>query len=104
MRKATELMAAELHGSPKVTDIASRCHMSRSHFSRAFKQATGVSPQEWLMKLKLEKALSLMLCKHRSMTDISLESGFSDQPHFTRTFSRSYGVTPAQWRKAHIVV
>jgi AraC family transcriptional regulator len=99
VRKAQEVMAAELHGSLKINDVAARCHMSRSHFTRAFKQATGVSPQTWLLKLKLEKALALLLCKHRSMSDISLESGFCDQPHFTRTFSRLYGITPAQWRK-----
>jgi transcriptional regulator GlxA family with amidase domain len=99
VRKAQEVMAAELHGSLKINEVAARCHMSRSHFTRAFKQATGVSPQTWLLKLKLEKALALLLCKHRTMSDISLESGFCDQPHFTRTFSRSYGITPAQWRK-----
>ncbi|WP_413469989.1 helix-turn-helix domain-containing protein [Pseudomonas syringae] len=49
--------------------------MSRSHSSRTFKKATGHSPQEWLLKLKLEKALSLIVCEHHSMTHISIESG-----------------------------
>lgn len=98
LRRATELLLANLNGPMGVIEIAYACNLTRSHFSRAFKLSTGVSPVEWRLKARLEKAKAL-LSTPLTLTEVSLEAGFCDQSHFTKSFTRFAGVTPKAWRK-----
>ncbi|WP_320426976.1 AraC family transcriptional regulator [Roseateles agri] len=75
--------------------------LSEGHFARAFKQSVGVPPHRYLLKLRVEAAADLIRSSDRSLTDVSLEVGFSDQSHFTRTFSREMGETPSAYRFRH---
>ncbi|MCO7593806.1 MULTISPECIES: helix-turn-helix domain-containing protein [Pseudomonas] len=74
--------------------------MSRSYFTRAFKRSTGLSPHEWLMKLRIDKAKTLMTQSHLPLSQIGLECGFADQSHLSRVFLKQVGVAPASWRRA----
>ncbi|MBF8744016.1 AraC family transcriptional regulator [Pseudomonas putida] len=96
LRRAKALM---LHGSFSIIEIAAMCNLTRSHFSRAFKVATGLSPQAWRLLARMEKAKRL-LTTDTPLTDIGLECGFCDQAHFTRAFSRLVGQPPKAWRLA----
>ncbi|WP_265106058.1 helix-turn-helix domain-containing protein [Pseudomonas sp. HN2-3] len=80
-----------------IIDIAHACNLTRSHFSRAFKLSTGVSPIEWRLKARLEKAKEL-LTTSLTLTEVGLEAGFCDQAHFTKAFTRLAGTTPKKWR------
>lgn len=96
LRRAKELM---LHSSFSIIEIAALCNLTRSHFSRAFKVATGLSPQTWRLLARMEKAKRL-LATDAPLTDVGLECGFCDQAHFTRAFSRLVGQPPKAWRLA----
>jgi AraC family transcriptional regulator len=65
------------------------------HFPRYFSCTLG----EYMRKVKIDKALSLIRQPDRSLTDIAYECGFSDQSHFTRTFKAFTGMLPGQYRK-----
>jgi transcriptional regulator GlxA family with amidase domain len=52
-----------------------------------------------LTDLRIRRARELMLATDRSLAEIALETGFSDQPHFTRVFSRLIGAGPGAWRR-----
>lgn len=97
LRRATELLLANLSGPMGIIEIAHACHLTRSHFSRAFKLSTGVSPVEWRLKARLEKAKEL-LTTSLTLTEVGLEAGFCDQAHFTKAFTRLAGTTPKKWR------
>jgi AraC family transcriptional regulator len=99
-RKAKELLGQDLGSSNRlmVAEVAKSCSLSRSHFSRAFKKATGVSPQEWALACRIEKAKGLLARTDMSIACVALECGFSDQSHFCRTFARLGGHTPRRWR------
>jgi AraC-like DNA-binding protein len=99
--KAKKLLSLQSADSIRIGEVASECCMSRSHFSRAFKEATGMAPQAWLLNCKLERSVDLLKCLRNTIAEVALESGFCDQSHFIRTFSRAYGVTPNRWRKDH---
>ena len=103
-RRAKELMLRDMGSCVRISEIAEHCNLSRSHFSRAFKKGTGHSPQGWLVRMKIEKAKSLLITS-MPITDVVYECGFADHSHFTHTFSRLEGMTPKAWRRTldHVV-
>ncbi|WP_277962684.1 helix-turn-helix domain-containing protein [Pseudomonas sp. RIT-To-2] len=98
-RRAKELIAANLISGITVEAIAGECSYSRCHFSRAFKISTGITPHQYLLNLKIEKAKHLLCEQSARIIDISSECGFSDSSHFTRVFSKLVGYTPSYWRR-----
>jgi AraC-like DNA-binding protein len=97
-RLVKQLILANLASSLEVTALADACSLSRSHFSRAFKCSTGLSPREWIQRQRIARAKELIRRSELSLIQIGLECGFCDQAHFCRSFSRSVGVTPLTWR------
>ncbi|GBD47896.1 AraC family transcriptional regulator [Methylopila sp. Yamaguchi] len=84
----------------RLQELADLTGMTQSHFSHAFKAATGVPPHRWQMQARIRKAQELLTRSDASLTEIAAETGFSDQPHFTRVFRQIIGRTPAAWRDA----
>jgi AraC-like DNA-binding protein len=80
--------------------LADQAGLSRSHFARAFKQSIGVSPQMYLVRCRLLRAQTLLLETDRSLAEIALETGFSDQSHFSRCFREHLDVSPSAFRRA----
>lgn len=99
LRRAKELMAHHLCEGLSVALLAKECSLSRSYFTRAFKQSTGQSPHEWLMNLRIEKAKALIANSDLKLAQIGLECGFTDQAHFSRVFFKQVGIPPAGWRR-----
>lgn len=96
---AKELIASHLDGDLSVERIAQECALTRSHFSRAFKQATGVAPHAWLLQIRVERARELLRAMPpMPLVQIAQHCGFADQPHLTRVFTRLTGETPSAWR------
>ncbi|RLU04952.1 AraC family transcriptional regulator [Pseudomonas prosekii] len=93
-----QLILDGLSDSLEVTELARACALSRSHFSRAFKCSTGVSPQDWIRCQRINKAKQLIRDTDLTLTQISLECGFCDQAHFCHIFTRSEGINPFAWR------
>jgi AraC-like DNA-binding protein len=85
-----------------IREIADYVALSSSHFSRAFKRSLGSSPNAYVTERRVELALRMMASTQKSLTEIALACGFSDQPHFTRTFRRVVGMSPGVWRRASI--
>ncbi|OLY72992.1 AraC family transcriptional regulator [Pseudomonas sp. ATCC PTA-122608] len=103
-RMVKQLILANLGESLEVTELAWACALSRSHFSRAFKCSTGLSPQEWIRQQRIQRAKELIVSSALSLTQISQECGFCDQAHFCHIFSRSEGVNPMTWRNHQLRV
>ncbi len=97
-RLAKKLIHSLLSEKVTVPQLAQACALSRSHFSRAFKRSTGLSPQDWIHQQRIEQAKRLILESDMTLTQISAECGFCDQAHFSRTFTRMEGVNPMVWR------
>ena len=93
-----QLILERLGDSLEVTELAQACALSRSHFSRAFKCSTGLSPQDWIRQQRIALAKQLIQHTNLSLTQISLECGFCDQAHFCHIFTRSEGINPFAWR------
>jgi AraC family transcriptional regulator len=98
-RRAKELLNANLSGRVLLTDLASVCNLSVRHFTRAFRQTTGMAPHQWLVRQRIEKAKDLLSRSTQPIALIASNCGFADQSHFTRVFSRAVGMPPAEWRR-----
>nr|WP_081005899.1 AraC family transcriptional regulator [Pseudomonas fuscovaginae] len=96
---AKQLMLDHLDSGISVTEVAQACALSRSHFTRMFKESTRFSPQEWLREQRLSKSKELLSRSRMLVVDIALECGFCDQAHFSRTFMKAEGMTPRSWRQ-----
>jgi AraC family transcriptional regulator len=77
-----------------LAELSFVAHMSPSHFARTFKHVTGVSPHQYVLKARLERAKSLLLRGNVSISEVAHKLGFFDQSHFTRSFKRLVGITP----------
>ncbi|MDR0280446.1 MAG: AraC family transcriptional regulator [Paucimonas sp.] len=97
-RLVKRLVREHLASGIEVQALAAACCLTRSHFSRAFKRSTGVSPQVWIHRQRILRARRLLRRTALSLSQIALECGFCDQAHFCRSFVRAQGSTPLSWR------
>jgi AraC-like DNA-binding protein len=81
-----------------LSQLAKYIGYSPYHFSRIFKQRTGLSPLYYVSSLRLQKAKELLIRTHLSIRDIGLEIGQQSLGTFTTRFTQRVGVTPAQFR------
>ncbi len=100
-RRARELIASQLGLDVSLSEIASECGLSMSHFCKAFKVSTGSTPHGWLQQCRLERARNLLRQLELSLAEVALQCGFSAQRHFSRVFHRETGLTPGVWRRQY---
>jgi AraC family transcriptional regulator len=79
--------------------LAALANVHPVYFARVFRRIAGCSPGEYRRRYQLNRALALLRCGRRSLTEIAHESGFYDHAHFTRHFRARFGVTPSVFRK-----
>lgn len=90
---------ADNHGRDlSLDDLAREAAMSTFHFAREFKRATGTTPHQHLMRLRVERAKALLAGSEIPLAEVGLRTGFSHQSHFTRLFRRLTGTTPHSYR------
>ena len=86
-------------GDPMTIDLmASQVGLSTAHFAREFKRATGQTPWDYFIHLRLECARKLLV-RGETGKNIAVLTGFSDQPHLSRLFRRRFGVSPSDFVK-----
>ena len=98
-RRAKELISANLEGNLSTGDVARECSLSAGHFARAFRRSTRLSPHQWLVWCRVEKAHGLLRDGGLSLAEIARACGFADQSHFTRAYTRLRGISPGAWRR-----
>ena len=95
---------AHLNEPLQLSDLAQLAAYSPYHFSRIFKQKTGLSPLYYVSSLKLQRAKELLLHTDLTIRDIGMEIGQQSLGTFTTRFSEKVGITPSQFRKSPMQV
>jgi AraC family transcriptional regulator len=94
-----------IHTSPaadlSASCLAGRAGVSLAHFSRIFRDATGVSPHQYVLAARLDLARKLLTQSTRPISRIAQDCGFSSQSHLTASFRAAHSTTPARYR-AHV--
>src|SRR6266567_1906944 len=101
LRRVLERMKADLATDLDLSTLAAESGYSRSHFLRTFRAAMGCSPHQWLTRLRVEQAKTILRENSISLIDIALTCGFSSHGHFSNTFRQIVGITPSEYRRAH---
>ncbi|CAM3100348.1 helix-turn-helix domain-containing protein [Rariglobus hedericola] len=83
-----------------LAEMARFARVSRTNLLRVFRQATGKSPIDYLIGLRIEAAKRLLRQSNRSMTEIGIETGFGDSNYFARQFRLVAGRTPSEFRRS----
>jgi AraC family transcriptional regulator len=99
LHRAMEMLKANLDGQIALSQVASECKLSVSHFVRAFKQTVGQPPYRWLLQQRIDAAKELLLHSGLPMVEIALKCGFADQACFIRAFRKLLDTTPGEWRR-----
>lgn len=80
--------------------LAEIAGFSKFHFTRLFKEFTGVSTHEYLIRKRIETAENLLAKPEYSITEVAMQSGFNSLSTFTRVFKSVKGMTPTAYRKS----
>lgn len=83
----------------QLSDIAQNEHVTLAYLSHFFRDNFHMSFQEYITKLRCERARSLLLTTDLSLLDISISCGFSDPKYFKSGFIKTYGKSPKEYRK-----
>jgi AraC-like DNA-binding protein len=101
LRAVVEYIEEHLDASPTLEQMAAVARLSVYHFARQFKQATGTPPHQYVIARRVERAKELLQTDGaRSLAEVAVCAGFSDQSVFGRHFKRVVGVTPGQFRRS----
>jgi transcriptional regulator GlxA family with amidase domain len=103
VRKVVRHIAENLDRQISNSELADLARLSASYFGRAFKQALGVSPREYVTQARVDHAKVLMGRPNLPLSQIALDCGFCDQAHLSRTFHQVAGTTPNKWRRANML-
>jgi AraC-like DNA-binding protein len=101
IEKAKYLLLETLHEPVQLTKIAQQVNMGYSAFRKNFKQITGVSPNAYLLNLRLEKVKDLLVSTSLSVQEIALESGFGSIHYLSKFFTKKMKCTPSHYRASY---
>ncbi|MDD6320151.1 MAG: AraC family transcriptional regulator [Oscillospiraceae bacterium] len=82
-----------------IDDFAQSRNMSVSWFMRNFKQATKVSPMQYILNIRMKNAVSLLETTEYNVTEIAAIVGYDNPLYFSRVFKKMNGVPPSDYRK-----
>ena len=99
LQRILDYIDAHLAEEIRLSDLSGLLDMSHFHFSRQFKQSLGISPHQYLLQQRIEKAKTLLTATDQRVTDIAFTCGFSSSSHLSRQFKQLVGISPRSFRK-----
>lgn len=97
--RVLDYINAHLEEAIALEQLAQLLDLSQFHFSRLFKQSVGLSPYQYLLRQRVERAKELLKQTNRPISDIAFECGFNSHSHLSKQFRQVTGVTPKTYRK-----
>ncbi len=102
INEAIEFIENNYFNAITIEDVAAFCNLNRSYFGKIFKDAHGITPQEFLIRYRTTKACEYLETTDLLIGQISNMVGYPSQLHFSRAFKNVYGISPREWRLTHM--
>jgi len=99
LSRVQELIESSLDANLTLRELAAEVGYSRSHFLRAFRETTGVTPHRYVLNRRVERARRLLGQADMSISQVAHRCGFSSQAHLTLAFRKVCGLTPGEYRR-----
>lgn len=99
MRVVTDYINTNLQDDIKLTELAALAHMSPYHFCRSFKQTSGITPHQYLLRCRINYAIKLIAAGGLNLKEIAAKAGFYDQSHLNRSFKKLLNATPLDFAR-----
>lgn len=99
--KAKEYIGSLYSRQITVEKIARLCGLNRHYLGRIFKERVGVTPQNYLLDIRLENAYALLISSELSVSEIALSVGYSDVYNFSKMFKKKYKASPLKTRRQY---
>lgn len=101
LSKAVSLVLQRPAARLSLADLAAAAGMSRTAFAKAFVEAFGQTPIDFVQKARLHRAAQLLAATELPVKVVAASLGFGSRSHFSRAFRRAYGADPSAYRKHH---
>ena len=101
MESIIDQLRAEVLNAPSIKLLAEANGMSHRQLNRRFKEATGLTPQQFMVRSRIERACEELRDTDRPISDIAYELGFCDQSAFTAQFRKRMTLTPKKYREQY---
>jgi len=98
-RRVVQFIEENLANVIRIEDLADLARLSCGYFTTTFKSDFGQSPYQYVISRRLEVAKKLLRETQRSLCEIAMDCGLSDQAHLCNLFRRHCATTPNKWRK-----
>ncbi|MCL2915572.1 AraC family transcriptional regulator [Shewanella corallii] len=99
LERLIKQLTEEISKDWSLADMAASTCLSRFHFHRVFQAQLGLTPAEYLRRLRLERAAHQLTYRKLSVTDIALDNGFESLEGFSRAFKQLVGMSPSAFRR-----
>ena len=101
LQPAAELMVKNLGRNVSLAELAASVALSPSQFSRVFLDRFGVTPHQYLRRLRMDAAADLLTSTDMSLKDIAQECGYYDQSHMSNEFRKIKHMPPGAYRERY---
>jgi AraC-like DNA-binding protein len=98
IRECLSFIEQHYHENLSVEDIAAFCNLDRSYLGKIFKSVLNTSPQDFLIRYRINKSCELMKITDHTIGEISEMVGYPNQFNFSRAFKDFIGKSPRNWR------
>ncbi len=99
IEKGIEYLQKDEKQELSIEEIARTCFVTPSYFRRLFREYAGISPQEYRISRKIERAKELIERSDISVDELSKTLGYNDPSYFCRAFKKMTGLTPTEYKK-----
>ena len=94
-----EYIHSHSSGNISLADLAKVAELTPHHLATLFTKATGLSPHQYVLRVRIERAKIHLTDEQLSIAEVSKLVGFRTQEHFTKVFRKVVGVTPSKFRE-----
>lgn len=100
LRQVLDYIRSHLSQDLSIADLAQVAGMSPYYFLRLFKKSMHVTPHQYIIQMRIDRAKELLRSRELSIADIAFECGFTSQSHFTNVFRQSIGIAPRAYQRS----